>query len=136
MSDTVFIDFFAQGPVGVATQITSPEAFTRIFGGLDQRSEASYAIQQFFLNGGRTAWVVRVIDTTSGASTRSASATYTFSLGADTSDGDRVITRRLGRPDPNRLRYQIPGRGHGDATGCHLVQYGGAPEWPRKMAIP
>lgn len=78
-SNTVFIDFFAQGPVGVATEISSMDVFNRTFGGLDERSEASYAIQQFFLNGGTTAWVVRVIDTTSA--TASATATYTLPFG-------------------------------------------------------
>src|SRR6185436_11485734 len=33
--------------------------FERIYGGLDSQSEASYAIQQFFLNGGSEAWLVR-----------------------------------------------------------------------------
>lgn len=34
--------------------------FERVFGGYDTRSEASFAIPQFFLNGGPEAWVVRV----------------------------------------------------------------------------
>jgi hypothetical protein len=79
-SDTVFIDFFAQGPVGVATEISSMDEFNQTFGGLDQRSEASYGIQQFFLNGGTTAWVVRVIDTTSP--NPSATAAYGISFGS------------------------------------------------------
>jgi uncharacterized protein len=59
-SDTAFIDFFARGPLGEAVRITSLADFQRVYGGLDPRSEASYAIQQFFLNGGSVAWVVRV----------------------------------------------------------------------------
>ena len=59
-SDTAFIDFFPRGPLGKAVRITSLSEFQRVFGGLDTRSEASYAIQQFFLNGGSVAWVVRV----------------------------------------------------------------------------
>ena len=59
-SDTAFIDFFKRGPVDEAVRITSFGDFERVFGGLDTRSEASYAIQQFFLNGGSVAWVVRV----------------------------------------------------------------------------
>lgn len=59
-SDTAFIDFFARGPLGKAVRITSLADFQRVFGGLDSRSEASYGIQQFFLNGGSVAWVVRV----------------------------------------------------------------------------
>jgi Bacteriophage tail sheath protein len=66
-SDTAFIDFFSRGPLNKATRITSFGDFERIFGGLDQRSEASYAIQQFYLNGGSIAWVVRVAATNADA---------------------------------------------------------------------
>src|SRR5262249_20186392 len=59
-SDTAFIDFFPRGPTPEATRVTSFADFQRTFGGLDRRSEASYAIQQFYLNGGSVAWVVRV----------------------------------------------------------------------------
>ncbi len=59
-SDTAFIDFFPRGPLDQAVRITSFGDFVRIFGGLDPRSEASYAIQQYYLNGGSVAWVVRV----------------------------------------------------------------------------
>lgn len=59
-SDTAFVDFFRRGPMNQAVRVTSLGDFERVFGGLDTRSEASYAIQQFFLNGGAVAWVVRV----------------------------------------------------------------------------
>jgi hypothetical protein len=42
-----------------AIQIFSFADFEREFGGLDALSEASYAIQQFFLNGGTEAYVIR-----------------------------------------------------------------------------
>ena len=59
-SVAAFIDYFKRGPLNKAVQIFSMGDFTREFGGLDSMSEASYAIQQFFLNGGGEAWVVRV----------------------------------------------------------------------------
>jgi phage tail sheath protein FI len=59
-ANTAFVDFFAQGPMGVATQIFSWGDFQTQFGGLDQRSEASYGLWQYYLNGGQVAWVVRV----------------------------------------------------------------------------
>lgn len=62
-SVAAFIDFFSRGPIDEAIKIMSFGDFQRIFGGLDARSEASYAIQQFYLNGGQSAWVVRVGDT-------------------------------------------------------------------------
>lgn len=55
-----FIDYFKRGPINKAVQIFNFGDFERIFGGLDSKSEASYAIQQFFLNGGSQAFVVRV----------------------------------------------------------------------------
>ena len=55
-----FIDYFKRGPLNKAVQIFNFGDFERIFGGLDSKSEASYAIQQFFLNGGSQAFVVRV----------------------------------------------------------------------------
>jgi phage tail sheath protein FI len=60
-SDTAFVDFFARGPIDKAVRITGFADFERQFGGLDARSESSYAIYQYFLNGGSIAWVVRVV---------------------------------------------------------------------------
>ena len=59
-ADTAFVDCFRRGPMNQAVRITSLADFQRVFGGLDPTSEASYAIQQYFLNGGSVAWVVRV----------------------------------------------------------------------------
>lgn len=61
-SIAAFIDYFTNGPLDTAVQIHSMAEFERIFGGLNARSEASYGIQQFFLNGGTAAFVVRVGD--------------------------------------------------------------------------
>src|SRR5262245_4260130 len=59
-SVAAFIDFFKSGPMNKAVRILNMGDFEREFGGLAAQSEASYAIQQFFLNGGTEAWVVRV----------------------------------------------------------------------------
>jgi phage tail sheath protein FI len=58
-SVAAFIDYFSRGPMNKAVQLFSFADFEREFGGLDKKSEASYAIQQFFVNGGTEAWVVR-----------------------------------------------------------------------------
>jgi phage tail sheath protein FI len=55
-----FVDTFTRGPIDTAVQVLSMADFEREFGGLNMRSEASYAIQQFFLNGGSQAFVIRV----------------------------------------------------------------------------
>jgi phage tail sheath protein FI len=59
-SNTAFVDWFPRGPMNEPVRITSFGEFERIFGGLDARSEASYAVQQYYLNGGSIAFVVRV----------------------------------------------------------------------------
>jgi len=60
-SVAAFVDVFASGPVNKAIQISSVADFARVFGGYSADSESSYAIPQFFLNGGQSAWVVRVV---------------------------------------------------------------------------
>ncbi len=59
-SVAAFVDVFAKGPTDMAVAIVSFADFENQFGGLAANSEASYAIQQFYLNGGGAAVVVRV----------------------------------------------------------------------------
>jgi phage tail sheath protein FI len=59
-SVAAFVDNFSRGPLNEPVQIFSMADFEREFGGLHVASEASYAVQQFFLNGGQQGWVVRV----------------------------------------------------------------------------
>jgi Bacteriophage tail sheath protein len=61
-SNTAFVDYFSQGPINQPVNVTSWADFTRQFGGLNSLSEASYGVQQFFLNGGTSAWIVRITD--------------------------------------------------------------------------
>jgi len=67
-STAAFLDIFEQGPINNAVKTESFADFERVFGGLHPRSEASYAIRQYYLNGGRVAWVVRVDDPSPGNS--------------------------------------------------------------------
>ena len=62
-----FVDAFTTGPMNQAVQVLSFADFERQFGGLAPGSEASFAIQQFFLNGGAEAYVVRVSASGGGA---------------------------------------------------------------------
>jgi phage tail sheath protein FI len=59
-SDTAFVDYFPRGPVATPVRVTSFAEFERVFGGLDPASEGSYAVLQYYLNGGQNAWIVRV----------------------------------------------------------------------------
>jgi phage tail sheath protein FI len=105
-SIAAFIDFFKEGPMNEAVQIFGMTDFNRVYGGLDDRSEASYAIYQFFLNGGTEAHVVRV------ASGAGANAPEKANIGikAGTSAGANIIARVEARNEGiwgNNLRVTI-----------------------------
>ncbi len=55
-----FVDRFDRGPVDRAVRVSSWGQVERYFGGLSESSQASFALDQFFRNGGGVAWVVRV----------------------------------------------------------------------------
>ncbi|MFZ3168360.1 MAG: phage tail sheath C-terminal domain-containing protein [Candidatus Methanoperedens sp.] len=59
-SVTAFVGSAESGPINKAIHILSYSDFERRFGGLANDSEMSYAVRQFFSNGGNDAWVVRV----------------------------------------------------------------------------
>src|SRR5215475_11559616 len=59
-SITAFVGYTARGPVNQAVRIANFGDYQRNFGNLQQDSEIGYAVQQFFLNGGSDAYVVRV----------------------------------------------------------------------------
>jgi phage tail sheath protein FI len=59
-SIAAFIGYTATGPDNTATRIFSFPDYARTFGGITADSEVSYAVQQFFQNGGSDAYIVRV----------------------------------------------------------------------------
>src|SRR5215470_5359886 len=69
-SITSFVGYTARGPVNRAVRVLGFGDFERAFGGLHRDSEVAYAIQQFFLNGGTDAYVVRVAKDTAVASVK------------------------------------------------------------------
>jgi hypothetical protein len=66
-SITAFIGRARRGPVDTATRIQSFADFDRAFGGLWRDSTMSYAVQHFFLHGGRDAIIVRVANGAAGS---------------------------------------------------------------------
>lgn len=57
---TAFVGRCLRGPVNRPVRVSGFNEFQRIFGGLWQPSTLSYAVEQFFENGGRTALIVRI----------------------------------------------------------------------------
>lgn len=67
-SIAAFVGYTKTGIDNRAQQIFSFGDYDRLYGGLASNSELSYAVQQFFQNGGAQAWVVRTPATSLGAS--------------------------------------------------------------------
>jgi phage tail sheath protein FI len=59
-SITAFIGSALRGPTDLPGSVNSFADFERLYGGLWAQSTLGYAVQQFFLNGGRQALIVRV----------------------------------------------------------------------------
>jgi phage tail sheath protein FI len=57
----LFIGWAKRGPVDAATRIFSFADYERTYGGLDLDAPLSYAVKQFFDNGGTDAYVIRVV---------------------------------------------------------------------------
>src|SRR4029077_219950 len=68
-SITAFVGRTFKGPIDHATRVTHFGAFEKHFGGLWRESTLSYAIRQFFQNGGTDAVVVRIANANGAAST-------------------------------------------------------------------
>ena len=104
-----FVDYFRRGPLDLPVRLFSPADFEREFGGLDARSEASYAIRQFFLNGGGETYAVRV----SPAGDPAAAATFLVTGGAvnifNTTAGRRIRGASVADPGEwgNFLRLEV-----------------------------
>jgi phage tail sheath protein FI len=60
-SVTAFVGLARKGPTNQAIEITNFGDFERIFGGLWARSAMSFAVRDFYLNGGARAVIVRLV---------------------------------------------------------------------------
>jgi phage tail sheath protein FI len=67
-SITAFVGYTAKGPLDRAVRIFNYGDYEREFGGLHRDSDVSYAVQQFFMNGGGDAYVVRIAANAAAAS--------------------------------------------------------------------
>jgi uncharacterized protein len=74
-SITAFVGFALRGPVNEPTRVQSFAEFERVFGGLWVDSSMSFAVQQFFLNGGGDAIIVRAIHDSGTAAQQDTKAT-------------------------------------------------------------
>lgn len=96
---TGFVGITEKGPVGVATKITSPDAYERIFGSFVVGSDVTHFVKGFFAGGGTECWVVRVVhytDVTNPATAASATALYNIPTASLAASGGTVLGSVVG----------------------------------------
>ena len=71
---TACVGIAEEGPLNAATSIASFAEYETVFGGLAPGSDLSYAVYQFFLNGGSACYVVRVLVVTAQTFAEAATA--------------------------------------------------------------
>ncbi|QRM54381.1 phage tail sheath C-terminal domain-containing protein [Sinorhizobium sp. BG8] len=127
-SITAFIGTFSRGLLDEAVHVLSQSDFEREFGGIERNSETSYAVQQFFLNGGTDAYLVRVGHDGSGGATAIAASTVTLPAldGSDLIDvtaGRRIRGQSAVNPGAwgDNLRIAITHNGTDDDATFNLV---------------
>ncbi len=96
-SVAAFIDFFRRGPFNRAVRVFNFGDVEREFGGLHRNSEASYALRQFFLNGGTQAYVVRTASPDSTPTNPTASAIDVLDAPGGGASFTATAGRRMGR---------------------------------------
>ncbi|MGV9264239.1 phage tail sheath family protein [Kitasatospora sp. NPDC003701] len=114
-SIAAFVGTAPRGSVTDPVRITSWSDYEREFGGLDRTSEMSYAVYQFFQNGGAEAQVVRIVahrpaDAPAGGPTYPASATVVLAA-ASGAAADAITLTAVSPGDwGNRLRARVDHR--------------------------
>jgi hypothetical protein len=98
-SITAFVGYTSRGIDNRAEQLLSFSDYERLFGGIDSHSELSYAVQQFFANGGSQAYVVR----TPRVGATSASVTFENLVFTALSSGDWANGNLLIDVDQNNV---------------------------------
>jgi uncharacterized protein len=110
-SIAAFIGTFQRGPLYAAVQVFNKANFETQYGGYDAFSEASYAVEQFFLNGGQQAWILRIAETQNAPQaqpatwTLNSAGTAVYNVGA----GRQVLGQSVSDPGAwgNNLRLEI-----------------------------
>jgi phage tail sheath protein FI len=125
-STTAFVGRTRKGPVERPTEIHSFGEFDTLFGGLWDQSPLSFSVQQYFLNGGQTAVIVRVTRGTTASASRFTVPGAATGLLLDASSpgawGDNLeitLDDNTSKSEPNLFNITVsdPVRANGAGTG-------------------
>jgi uncharacterized protein len=119
-SIALFIGWAARGPIDRAERITTFADYERVFGGLDVRTLLGHSVKQFFDNGGRDAYVIRVphADAEAAIGNSGSLAVIASSPGSWAND---YAARIILRPAPDAARFRIDVLRHQE-TGDAVVE--------------
>jgi phage tail sheath protein FI len=106
-SNAAFIGWAAKGPVDQATLILGWSDFEREYGGLDTESLLGYAVSQFFLNGGRECYVIRLAGTDALPSSISLGSLKISARNPGKWGDNYEIRIKTRRDDATRFRLEI-----------------------------
>jgi phage tail sheath protein FI len=115
-SIAAFVGWAPRGPTDVAGLVLGWPDFDRNYGGLDARSLLGYAVSHFFTNGGRQAYIVRLVTAGSQNAADNAAAAQvtldnklavTASNPGKWGEGYAIVTKKRGAPDDKRFRLMV-----------------------------
>jgi phage tail sheath protein FI len=107
-SIAAFVGWAAKGPTDEARRVQSFLDFARLFGGLDRRSLLGYAVQQFFANGGRDAYIIRLVAGNAVAAKFTLDNKLTVSACSPGKwANDYQVLTELRADDPKRFRLSV-----------------------------
>jgi phage tail sheath protein FI len=112
----LFIGWAPRGPTDRAVRLSSFADYERVYGGLDVRSYLGYSVRQFFDNGGRDTYVLRLADAAAVAASAVTGA-LTISANSPGTWGNSYRIRTVRRPSPDdaRFRIEVVDHAHNDA---------------------
>lgn len=120
-----FVGTARRGPINEAVNILSYSDFERQFGGLETDSEMSYAVRQFFMNGGTNSWVVRLA--------KNAGAAYkTLNNGASTAVDILTFTALNEGKTGNNIELRIDYNTNNPASTFNLTIIYTSPDNPQE----
>jgi phage tail sheath protein FI len=125
-----FVGYTNKGPTDRAELVLSWSDFVRKFGGLDRASLMSYAVAQFFANGGAQAYIVRLVTLGSDTATDNAKAAsvdvggMTVSASSPGEWGNKyaISTKLRADADPSDKRFQLSVLDMTDSTTGVVVE--------------
>jgi phage tail sheath protein FI len=130
-SITAFVGRTARGPVNQPVTITSFRDFERTFGGLTLDTPLSYAVKDFYLNGGSTAVIVRLYKPSANAASANGGAAAELPAGGKAAPARRgAATQALAPAAPSS-----PGVATGQVDGGLQFQAASPGSWGNRLRV-